>query len=42
MIGVKVWVFHGEVYKRDIKEDAGVLVRKKKKKPVIKEICRNA
>ena len=31
VIGVKVWVFHGEVYKRDIKEDAGVLVRKKRK-----------
>ncbi len=30
-IGVKVWVFHGEVYKRDIKNDAGVLVKKKKK-----------
>ena len=30
-IGVKVWVFHGEVYKRDMKEDAGVLVKKKKK-----------
>ena len=31
VIGVKVWVFHGEVYKRDIKDDAGVLVRKKRK-----------
>ena len=31
VIGVKVWVFHGEVYKRDIKEDAGVLVKKKRK-----------
>ena len=31
VIGVKVWVFHGEVYKRDIKDDAGVLVRKTRK-----------
>jgi small subunit ribosomal protein S3 len=31
VIGVKVWVFLGEVYKRDIKDDAGVLVRKKRK-----------
>ncbi len=31
VIGVKVWVFHGEVYKRDIKDDAGLLVRKKRK-----------
>jgi small subunit ribosomal protein S3 len=30
-IGVKVWVFHGEVYKRDMKDDAGVLVKKRKK-----------
>lgn len=27
-IGVKVWVFNGEVFKRDNKEDAGLLVRK--------------
>ncbi len=31
VIGVKVWVFHGEVYKKDIKYDAGVLVKKKRK-----------
>jgi small subunit ribosomal protein S3 len=28
-IGVKVWVFNGEVYKKDRKEDAGLLVRKR-------------
>jgi small subunit ribosomal protein S3 len=31
-IGVKVWVFNGEVYKRDLKEDAGHLVRKKRER----------
>lgn len=30
VIGVKVWVFKGEVLKREAKEDAGALVRKKK------------
>ncbi|ORC38213.1 30S ribosomal protein S3 [Marispirochaeta aestuarii] len=30
VIGVKVWVFTGEVYRKDRKEDAGLLVRKKK------------
>lgn len=29
-IGVKVWVFHGEIFKRDMKEDAGVLLKKKR------------
>lgn len=29
-IGVKVWVFKGEVYNRNAKEDAGSLVRKKR------------
>lgn len=27
-IGVKVWVFNGEVFKKDLKEDAGSLVKK--------------
>jgi small subunit ribosomal protein S3 len=27
-IGVKVWVFHGEVFGKDMKEDAGALVRR--------------
>jgi small subunit ribosomal protein S3 len=29
-IGVKVWVFAGEVFRRDKKEDAGALVKKRK------------
>lgn len=29
LIGVKVWVFNGEVYGNDRKEDAGLLVKKK-------------
>ena len=29
IIGVKVWVFNGEVYGNDRKEDAGLLVKKK-------------
>jgi small subunit ribosomal protein S3 len=29
-IGVKVWVFHGEVLKRESKDDAGSVVRKKR------------
>jgi small subunit ribosomal protein S3 len=29
-IGVKVWVFNGEVLKKDQKEDAGLLVRKRR------------
>lgn len=32
LIGVKVWVFNGEVYKKDRKEDAGLLVRKQREK----------
>jgi small subunit ribosomal protein S3 len=31
-IGVKVWTFHGEVYKHSKKEDAGLLVKKQKDK----------
>ena len=27
-IGVKVWVFNGEIYRRDHKDDAGLLVKK--------------
>lgn len=35
LIGVKVWVFNGEILKRDMKEDAGqVLVKKKTRKAV--------
>ena len=30
LIGVKVWVYNGDVYKNDRKEDAGLLVRKKR------------
>ncbi len=30
VIGVKVWIFHGDVYRRDRKEDAGLLVRRRK------------
>lgn len=30
LIGVKVWIFTGEVYRKDRKEDAGLLVRKKR------------
>ena len=29
-IGVKVWIFNGEVLKKDSKEDAGLLVRKRR------------
>lgn len=29
-IGVKVWVYKGEVFKKDIRQDAGVLIKKKK------------
>ena len=32
LIGVKVWVFTGEVYKKDRKEDAGLLVKKQRDK----------
>jgi small subunit ribosomal protein S3 len=34
VIGVKVWVFNGEVYGKDRKEDAGLLVKKKKERAV--------
>ena len=30
LIGVKVWVFNGEVFKKDRKEDAGLLVRRRR------------
>jgi len=33
-IGVKVWVFTGDVFRKDKKEDAGQLIKKKKEKPV--------
>lgn len=33
VIGVKVWIFNGEVYSKDRKEDAGLLVRKRKDQP---------
>ncbi len=29
-IGVKVWIYKGEVFKRDTRQDAGVLLKKKK------------
>ncbi len=32
LIGVKVWVFNGEVFKKDGKEDAGLLVRRRRDK----------
>lgn len=31
-IGVKVWVFNGEIYKKDLKDDAGLLVKKNTEK----------
>ena len=35
VIGVKVWVFNGEVFRKDSKEDAGLLVRRRRvKEPV--------
>ncbi|MDR1180019.1 MAG: 30S ribosomal protein S3 [Spirochaetales bacterium] len=40
-IGVKVWVFAGEVYRRDKKEDAGVLVRKRRESSREKEQARS-
>lgn len=30
-IGVKVWIFHGEVLKKDKRDDAGALVRKQRR-----------
>lgn len=30
-IGVKVWIFHGEVLRKDKREDAGALVRKQRR-----------
>lgn len=32
VIGVKVWVFNGEIYKNDRKDDAGLLVKKKRER----------
>ena len=34
-IGVKVWVYKGEIFKKDEKRDAGILL--KKKKPTVKQ-----
>lgn len=31
VIGVKVWIFHGEVYGKDMKDDAGALLRRNRK-----------
>lgn len=31
-IGVKVWVFNGEIYRRDRKDDAGLLVKKQQRR----------
>jgi small subunit ribosomal protein S3 len=31
-IGVKVWICNGEVYGKDVKEDAGILLKKQKEK----------
>lgn len=31
-IGVKVWIFNGEIFEKNIKEDAGVLVKKNMEK----------
>jgi small subunit ribosomal protein S3 len=31
-IGVKVWIFHGEIFDRDRKEDAGLLLKKQSPK----------
>lgn len=36
-IGVKVWVFHGEIYGKEKKEDAGMIVDKKKEKAKTKK-----
>ena len=35
LIGVKVWVFNGEILKKDMKEDAGQLLVKKKPKKAV-------
>lgn len=35
-IGVKVWTFQGEVLRRDSKDDAGVLVRKRREKAPVR------
>lgn len=32
-IGVKVWMFHGEVLNREVKQDAGAVVRKPRREP---------
>lgn len=36
-IGVKVWIFNGEVLKKDSKEDAGLLVRKRREPAEVAE-----
>jgi small subunit ribosomal protein S3 len=35
--GVKVWIFNKEIYKKDVKEDAGQLVKRPKKTKAKKE-----
>ncbi len=30
LIGVKVWIYKGEIFKKDARQDAGVLIKKKK------------
>jgi len=35
LIGVKVWIFNGEILKKDMKEDAGQLLVKKKAKKAV-------
>lgn len=30
LIGVKVWIYKGEIFKKDTRQDAGVLIKKKK------------
>lgn len=32
-IGVKVWMFHGEVLNREVKQDAGAVLRKRRERP---------
>ncbi|TFG64667.1 MAG: 30S ribosomal protein S3 [Spirochaetales bacterium] len=36
VIGVKVWVFNGEIFKKDKKDDAGLLVRERKDKDTMR------
>ncbi len=41
-IGVKVWVFHGEIYGKEKKEDAGMIVNKQREKQAPRRIKKNA